>query len=185
MNRVPVNSINAWVLAARPKTLAAGSVPVIVASALAVHFGQFKLLPAVLCLLFALLSQIASNFSNDYFDFTKQTDNEARLGPARAVASGWIPPESMLAGTVVAIGLACLFGSGLIYYGGWAMILVGAVCVVSLLAYTAGPWRPIRRRRFSWPASLRGAVFCQKTVISGESGLSPSVMPIKEHKQYE
>lgn len=140
MNRVQVNSINAWVLAARPKTLAAGSVPVIVASALAVHFGQFKLLPAVLCLLFAVLSQIASNFSNDYFDFARQTDNEARLGPARAVASGWIPPESMLAGTFVAIGLACLFGSGLIYYGGWAMILVGAVCVVSLLAYTAGPW---------------------------------------------
>lgn len=140
MNAVKTNSIRAWMLASRPKTLAAGSVPVLVASALAAHFGQFKLVPAVLCLLFALLAQIASNFSNDYFDFAKKTDNADRLGPARAVASGWISPPSMLIGTAVVIGLACLFGSGLIYYGGWEMVLVGALCVVSLLAYTAGPW---------------------------------------------
>lgn len=140
MNNVKTHSVKAWVLASRPKTLAAGSVPVIVASALAAHFGQFRPVPAVLCLLFALLAQIASNFSNDYFDFARQTDNADRLGPARAVASGWIAPRSMLTGTFVAVGLACLFGTGLVFYGGWQMVLVGAVCVVSLLAYTAGPW---------------------------------------------
>lgn len=140
MNEVQLNSVKAWLLAARPKTLAAGSVPVLVASALAVHYRQFQLVPAVLCLFFALLAQIASNFSNDYFDFVKKTDNEERLGPARAVASGWITPDYMLIGTFVAITLACLFGSGLIYYGGWEMIPVGSVCVLALLAYTAGPW---------------------------------------------
>jgi len=127
-------------LAARPKTLAAGSVPVLVASGLAAHFDQFKLIPALLCLLFALLAQIASNFSNDYFDFVKKTDDENRLGPARAVSSGWIDPKKMLYGTFVVIVLACFLGLGLIFYGGWEMILVGAICVVSLLAYTAGPW---------------------------------------------
>ena len=140
MNDVKTHSIKAWVLASRPKTLAAGSVPVIVASALAAHFGQFRPVPAVLCLLFALLAQIASNFSNDYFDFAKKTDNEHRLGPARAVASGWISPRSMRIGTIVVIFLACLSGAGLVHYGGWGMVVVGAVCVVSLLAYTAGPW---------------------------------------------
>ena len=140
MNDVKTHSVEAWVLASRPKTLAAGSVPVIVASALAVHFGQFRLIPAVLCLLFALLAQIASNFSNDYFDFAKKTDNEHRLGPARAVASGWISPRSMRIGTTVVIFFACLSGGGLVHYGGWGMVGVGAVCVVSLLAYTAGPW---------------------------------------------
>lgn len=134
------NFLQAWFLAARPKTLAAGSVPVIVASGLAAHFGQFRIVPAVLCLLFALLAQIASNFSNDYFDFVKKTDNEHRLGPARAVASGWIAPGKMYFGTLLTIGLACLFGGGLVYYGGWAMILVGLACVLALLAYTAGPW---------------------------------------------
>jgi 1,4-dihydroxy-2-naphthoate polyprenyltransferase len=137
---VKQNSVKAWLLATRPKTLAAGSVPVLVASGLAVHFGRFQGLPALLCLLFALLAQIASNFSNDYFDYVKKTDNEHRLGPARAVASGWISPNRMLIGTLVVISLACLFGLGLVYFGGWQMIVVGACCVLALLAYTAGPW---------------------------------------------
>ena len=140
MHKVEKNSLKAWILACRPKTLAAGSVPVLVASGLAAHFGQFNLIPAILCLIFALLAQIASNFSNDYFDFIKKTDDENRLGPARAVASGWIDPKKMIYGTFVVIALACLFGLGLVYYGGWEMIVVGVVCVVSLLAYTAGPW---------------------------------------------
>lgn len=140
MDTVAKNSTKAWLLAARPKTLAAGSVPVLVASALAASMGRFQLVPAVLCLLFALLAQVASNFANDYFDFVKKTDNEDRLGPARAVASGWIDPHQMLIGLAVTITVACLFGLGLIYYGGWAMVLVGVVSVISLLAYTAGPW---------------------------------------------
>ncbi|MCX6308491.1 MAG: 1,4-dihydroxy-2-naphthoate polyprenyltransferase [Bacteroidia bacterium] len=140
MSEIKQNSVQAWMLAARPKTLAAGSVPVLVASALALHYGRFEWLPAVLCLLFALLAQIASNFSNDYFDFLKKTDNETRLGPPRAVASGWISPKRMLLGTLVVISMACFFGLGLIYYGGWEMVLVGVCCVLALLAYTAGPW---------------------------------------------
>lgn len=140
METVAKNSFKAWLLAARPKTLAAGSVPVLVASALAASMGKFQLVPAILCLIFALLAQVASNFANDYFDFVKKTDNEDRLGPARAVASGWIDPHQMLIGLAVTITVACLFGLGLIYYGGWAMVLVGVVSVISLLAYTAGPW---------------------------------------------
>jgi len=137
---VKKNSLKAWILASRPKTLAAGSVPVLVASALAARFGDFQWIPALLCLIFALLAQIASNFSNDYYDFIKKTDNEDRLGPARAVASGWIDPNNMRIGALLTVVLACTFGLGLVYFGGWQMILVGAVCVVSLLAYTAGPW---------------------------------------------
>lgn len=140
MKDVKQNSMQAWLLATRPRTLAAGSIPVITASALAFKMGSFQATPAILCLLFALLAQIASNFSNDYFDFVKKTDNEERLGPARAVASGWIAPRYMLYGTLGVISLACIFGLGLIYYGGWAMVLVGIVCVLSLLAYTAGPY---------------------------------------------
>jgi 1,4-dihydroxy-2-naphthoate octaprenyltransferase len=140
MPTIKKNAIEAWLLASRPKTLAAGTVPVLVASALAAHLGYFSFVPALLCLIFALLAQIASNFSNDYFDYVRKTDNEDRLGPARAVASGWIDPKNMLIGIAVTIVIACAFGLGLIYYGGWEMIIVGIVCVVALLAYTAGPW---------------------------------------------
>lgn len=140
MSEVKKNSFKAWMLACRPKTLAAGSVPVLVASGLAAHYGKFNLVPALLCLVFALLAQIASNFSNDYFDFIKKNDDEERLGPARAVASGWIDPTRMLVATLFVIAIACLFGLALIHYGGWPMIIVGIFCVISLLAYSAGPW---------------------------------------------
>lgn len=134
------NSLRAWVLAARPKTLAAGVSPVLVASGLAAHDGRFNVIPAILCLVFAVMAQIASNFANDYFDYVKKTDNEDRLGPPRAVSSGWIDPMQMLIGLAVVIAVACFFGMGLIFYGGWEMILVGVACVICLLAYTAGPW---------------------------------------------
>ena len=86
--------IQAWLEAARPKTLPASFSPVLVGCALAYRDGVFKLAPAILCVLVALLAQIASNFANDYFDFKKGADKEDRLGPERAVASGWITPKA-------------------------------------------------------------------------------------------
>ncbi len=134
------NSFVAWVEAARPKTLPASISPVLVASALAWHDGVFQATPAILCLLVALLAQIASNFANDYFDFKKGADTEERLGPDRAVASGWITPKSMLIGTFIALGLACLSGCFLLFYGGWELILVGIAIALCVLAYSAGPF---------------------------------------------
>lgn len=134
------NSLAAWVEAARPKTLPASVSPVLLASALAWQDGVFNAVPAFLCLLVALFAQIASNFANDYFDFKKGADTAERLGPERAVASGWIAPKRMLAGTFVALGLACLCGLFLLFYGGWELIFVGVAIALCVLAYSAGPF---------------------------------------------
>ncbi len=134
------NSSQAWFLAARPKTLAAGATPVVVASALAFHDGGFSVLPACVCLLFAVLAQIISNFANDYFDYVKGSDNEERLGPKRAVAEGWIAPKTMLIVTLALCVVNSVLGLTLLYYGGWFLILVGAAVVVFALAYSGGPY---------------------------------------------
>lgn len=134
------NSFAAWVEAARPKTLPASISPVLLASALAWQDGVFNAVPAALCLFVALFAQIASNFANDYFDFKKGADTEERLGPERAVASGWIEPKSMLIGTFVALGLACLCGLFLLFYGGWILLPVGVAIALCVLAYSAGPF---------------------------------------------
>jgi len=134
------NSLAAWMEAARPKTLPASISPVLLASALAWQDGVFDAVPAFLCLLVALFAQIASNFANDYFDFKKGADTEERLGPERAVASGWIKPKRMLAGTFVALGLACLCGLFLLFYGGWILLPVGVAIALCVLAYSAGPF---------------------------------------------
>ena len=138
---VKPDSLQAWLLAVRPRTLSASAAPVIVACALSFHFGSFRLLPAVLCLVFALLAQVASNFANDYFDFYAGSDSSSsRVGPARAVSSGWISPSLMRRAVVFVVSLACFFGLGLVFYGGWSMLLVGLACVFALFAYSAGPF---------------------------------------------
>ena len=82
MEEVKRNSLRAWILAARPKTLTGAITPVMIGSALAYMDGHFQWLPALICCLFAGLMQIAANFINDLFDYLKGTDREDRLGPS-------------------------------------------------------------------------------------------------------
>jgi 1,4-dihydroxy-2-naphthoate octaprenyltransferase len=138
------SKLGAWFLAARPKTLAAASMPVVVALSLAWSdmtdlSDEFRWTPAVCCFCFALLAQVAANFINDYADFKRGTDGKERKGPARAVASGWISPRAMLTATFLTLALACCFGLATLPYGGWRLIVVGAVSCVFCLLYSAGP----------------------------------------------
>lgn len=133
------NSFKAWLLAARPKTLTGASVPVMIALAMAYTDSQgngFRIIPAVLCALFAFVMQIDANFVNDYFDFISGKDDEQRLGPARACAMGWIDVAKMKVGIVITTVIACIIGLPLVVYGGVEMILVGALCVVFCFLYT-------------------------------------------------
>lgn len=136
---VRVNSLKAWILAARPKTLTGAAVPVMIGIACAVAMYGWcgiRVVPAVLCMLFALIMQVDANFINDYFDFMKGTDDEQRLGPKRACAQGWITASAMRSGLFVTTLLACIVGLPLVYYGGWEMIMVGLACVVFCFLYT-------------------------------------------------
>lgn len=133
------NSMQAWLLAARPKTLSGAAVPVMIGIALALYetrFSGFMPFPAILCILFAFLMQIDANFINDYFDFVRGNDDETRLGPKRACAEGWISLDAMRIGITITTIMACLVGLPLIYYGGISMIVVGLLCVVFAFLYT-------------------------------------------------
>lgn len=140
MNEVKINSLHAWLLAARPKTLTGALIPVMTGSALAFLDGKFMWLPALICALFACLMQVAANFINDLFDYLKGTDREDRLGPERACAQGWISPGAMKMGILVVLLLACACGLTLIYWGGFKLIIVGVVCVAFAFFYTTGPY---------------------------------------------
>jgi len=140
MEDIKRNSLNAWILAARPKTLTGAIIPVMAASGLAYMEGHFTWLPALICAVFAGLMQISANLINDLFDYLKGTDREDRLGPERACAKGWISPGAMKKGILLTVVLACLVGSSLLFYGGWKLILVGVVCVLFAFLYTTGPY---------------------------------------------
>ena len=135
---VKTNSVKAWLLATRPKTLSAAAVPVMIGTAFDWRntSEQFNWIPAILCLLFAWIMQIDSNLVNDYFDFKKGNDDETRLGPKRACSEGWITSDAMVWGILITTLLGCMTGIPLILYGGLEMVMVGIACVVFCFLYT-------------------------------------------------
>ena len=140
---IKTNSLKAWLLAARPKTLSGAAVPVMIGAALAwqdakLYDGEvFSWTAALLCLLFSFAMQIDANLINDFFDYVKGTDDrETRLGPERACTQGWVSIDWMkraIAGTTC---LAAVVGLPLIFYGGLEMIAVGLFCIVFCFLYT-------------------------------------------------
>lgn len=129
-----------WFSAIRVRTLPAAVAPVLVGSALAWRDQAFKPMAAGLCLGFALLIQIGTNFANDYFDFRKGADGPNRLGPRRVVAAGLVAPEVMRRAMLGVFAAAFLLGLGLLPWGGPALLVIGVASVVCGLAYTGGPW---------------------------------------------
>lgn len=136
-------SFKYWIKAARPKTLLVSLAPVIISVAFASIFVKINWLPATICLVFAVMAQILSNFVNDYADGIKGADNE-RLGPQRMVASGFISPSQMRYGIIVWGILTFLLGCTLLYWGGWILLPFGVAILLCALAYSAGPF-PLSR----------------------------------------
>ena len=143
MNHVPTETIstaNAWLLAARPKTLPAAVAPVIVGSAMAYAHQRFVLLPAMAALAVALLLQVGVNLANDYFDYTQGVDTEDRLGPARVTQSGLISPGRVKFSMTMVFVLSLLPGLYLISIGSWPVAAIGAASIIAALAYSGGPY---------------------------------------------
>jgi len=129
-----------WIEAARPKTLPAAVIPVLVGTAFAQAAHAADLAKAAVCLAFSLLVQIGTNFANDYFDFAQGADTAERVGPRRAVAAGLVTPRTMLVATVLVLAAAFAVGLLLVAEGGWILLPVGVVSIVCAIAYTGGPY---------------------------------------------
>ena len=139
---MPVNESrwHIWLQAARPRTLPAAVAPVLVGAALAWRDQHFDGRAVGLCLGFALLVQIGTNFANDYYDFIRGADTAARVGPTRAVAAGLVAPAVMRSAMWAVFAAAFGCGLGLIAWGGPWLIAIGVASIVAGIAYTGGPW---------------------------------------------
>ncbi len=139
------NKIKCWVEAARPRTLPVSLAGVAAGVGLTLADGaQLKAAPALLCALFALLAQVASNFANEYFDFKAGIDRPGRVGPRRGVTEGDITPAAMRCALFATLAAAAVAGCSLIYWGGWWLLAAGVVIMLGALAYSAGPY-PLSR----------------------------------------
>lgn len=145
MEEKKVNIVSAWIEAMRLRTLPVSTAGVLCAWALALHFSsEIRWLPAVICLVFAVLCQIASNFANEYYDYLDGLDRCGRSGPRRGVTEGDITPDAMKTATFTVLCIAMLAGLSLLYWGGAWLLIVGVTIALGALAYSAGPY-PLSR----------------------------------------
>ncbi len=136
----PPAGIRVWLLAARPRTLTAAVVPVLVGTAVAAAYGGFRPLPALAALLTAMCIQIGTNFANDFHDFQRGADTHERVGPQRVTQSGLVAPRTVRAAALGTFGVALVIGIYLAVVGGWPILITGLASIAAGWAYTGGPW---------------------------------------------
>lgn len=127
-----------WLEGARLRTLPAAAAPVLIGIGAALRLDGFSPLLSILAMLVALSLQIAVNFSNDYSDGVRGTDNE-RVGPTRLTASGRVPARVVLALAFVCYGLAAVLGVVMVAVSAqWWLLLAGLAAVAAAWFYTGG-----------------------------------------------
>ena len=131
-------SFSQWVAAARLRTLPMAIAPVVVGSAAAAALDSFHVVKALLALIVALALQIGVNYSNDYSDGIRGTD-DVRVGPFRMTGSGAAEPSTVRNMAFAFYGLAALAGLGLaIWSQAWWFVAIGAAAIVAAWFYTGG-----------------------------------------------
>lgn len=134
------SKLSIWIEAARPQTLAAAIIPVLVGASLAYQTELLNWTNTTVALICAMLIQIGTNFANDYFDFIKGSDTDERIGFRRATAAGLTTPKQMLNATILTMTLAFFLGLYLVWSAGWVILIIGLLSLLFGILYTGGPF---------------------------------------------
>jgi 1,4-dihydroxy-2-naphthoate octaprenyltransferase len=135
----PSKRLVVWWRGARPRTLGASVVPVLVGTAAARAAGAVSPWRFVGALVVALGLQVGVNYLNDYEDGKRGVDTAQRAGPVRLVASGLASPGAVAAAGLIAIAIAGVAGVLLARVAGWWLLGVGAACIAGAVLYSGGP----------------------------------------------
>ncbi|SKB45709.1 1,4-dihydroxy-2-naphthoate octaprenyltransferase [Maribacter arcticus] len=141
-----MTKVNAWLNAARLRTLPLSISGILVGTAIAAFHGVTNPFVFILALCTTIGLQITSNFANDYGDGVKGTDNDERVGPKRALQSGILTAAELKRGIYISIGINIVlivllivtsFGLKQIIYTTLFLIL-GAFAIWAAIKYTVG-----------------------------------------------
>ena len=175
--------VKSILIAIRPKTLSASIAPVLVGSSIAFNSSHFNMQIFFLTFFSAIFIQIGTNFANDVYDFINGADNDERIGPTRAVQANLISIRAMKYLTIISFSLSVICGLPLVIQGGYPILLVGILSIISGYAYTGGPyplgyngWGDIFVFIFFGPIAVCGTFFLQLGYVSVESIISGIIM---------
>ena len=112
--------------------------PVLVGTAVGVHYGELIWWRAVLCLVLAAALQIGVNYANDYSDGVRGVDRD-RKGPLRLTASGLVAPASVKRAAIVCFAVGALAGLVLAFSVSLWLLVVGAASIAAAALYSGGP----------------------------------------------
>ena len=130
--------MNKWIIGARPRTLSAAITPVVAATALAYHQNKsINWINVVLALLVGISLQVGVNYSNDYSDGIKGSDNN-RVGPIRLVGSGLATPKQVKSAAIFTYLVGAIFGTVLSLRTNWILLVIGAIALLAAWFYTGG-----------------------------------------------
>ena len=129
-----------WFIASRPRTLSLSMTPVAVGTALAwAAEGKVHWLAVLAALLGSIFIQLGTNLHNDAIDSERGGDGPDRIGPLRATASGLLNGAAVKRGALTCYAIAALMGLYLVFVGGWPILVLGILSILSGWAYTGGP----------------------------------------------
>lgn len=165
-------TLNSWLLATRPRTLPACVGPVLVGNALAYADESFSWLTMCVTLVCSVMLQVSVNLANDYFDFVNGVDTHERLGPVRVTQSGLLPPAAVRNAMIIALAMASISGLYLVWLGGWPLLVAGLLAVLTILAYSGGPF-PLASNAlgdvavfvFYGPVAVAGTYYVQSSAV--------------------
>lgn len=129
-----------WMVATRPFSLPASTMPVLFGTVLAVTIGGAELswVGFVLSFFGMASMHLGANLMNDAFDFDKGIDQ--RVNPVSGgVVRGWMSSRESLVAGLLLMGVGTAMGAVLIYSVGWPLLIIGLVGLAIGVFYTWGP----------------------------------------------
>jgi len=127
-----------WIIGARPRTLPAAVVPVLIGAAVALESESPVWWRLVLAAIVSLSLQVGVNYANDYSDGVRGTDDD-RVGPLRLVGSGVATASAVKRAAFIALGIAAVAGLVLAVVTTLMLLVVGAAAILAAWTYTGGP----------------------------------------------